>query len=90
MAHKGGGGGGVLRTVAVESLPRAADLRKNGPFLSVPYVCPEPVLAKRSHLYINGSKKTVFTHLRLLGVRNVRRYLPPAINIHSRLRNRSK
>ena len=73
-----------MRTVAVESLPRAADLRKNGPFFECcPYVCPEPVLAKRSHLFINGSKKTVFTHLRLLGVRNVRRYLPPGINIHA-------
>jgi hypothetical protein len=29
---------------------------KNGPFLSFPYVCPEPVLVKRSFLYINGSK----------------------------------
>ena len=27
---------------------------KNGPFLSFPYVCPEPVLVKRSFLYING------------------------------------
>jgi hypothetical protein len=25
-------------------------------FLSFPYVCPEPVLAKRSFLYINGAK----------------------------------
>eukprot|EP01046_Picozoa_sp_COSAG06_P006571 COSAG06_NODE_310_length_17775_cov_9.971374_14_plen_113_part_00 len=25
-------------------------------FLSFPYVCPEPVLAKRSFLYVNGSK----------------------------------
>jgi hypothetical protein len=33
-------------------------LRKNGsPFLSCPYVCPEPVLAKCSHLYIHGSKR---------------------------------
>jgi hypothetical protein len=26
-------------------------------FLSFPYVCPEPVLVKRSFLYINGSKR---------------------------------
>jgi hypothetical protein len=27
------------------------------PFLSFPYVCPEPVLIKCSFLYINGSKR---------------------------------
>eukprot|EP01051_Picozoa_sp_SAG22_P034890 SAG22_NODE_16082_length_333_cov_0.760684_1_plen_66_part_10 len=35
-------------------------LQENGLFLSFPYVCPEPVLVKRSFLYINGYKKTVF------------------------------
>eukprot|EP01046_Picozoa_sp_COSAG06_P055648 COSAG06_NODE_10294_length_1708_cov_1.897452_1_plen_214_part_00 len=30
-------------------------------FECFPYVCPEPVLAKRSHLYINGSKRP-FSH----------------------------
>jgi hypothetical protein len=30
---------------------------KNATFLSFPYVCPEPVLAKCSFLYINGSKR---------------------------------
>ena len=29
-------------------------------FLSFPYVCPEPVLAKWSFLYINGAKRRVF------------------------------
>jgi hypothetical protein len=29
--------------------------------LSFPYVCPEPVLVKRSHLYANGSKRP-FSH----------------------------
>jgi hypothetical protein len=28
--------------------------KKTALFLSSPYVCPEPVLAKRSRLYING------------------------------------
>ena len=29
-------------------------------FLNFPYVCPEPVLVKRSHLYMNGSQKDRF------------------------------
>ena len=37
-------------------------LQENGQFLSFPYVCPEPVLAPRSLLYINGSKRP-FSHL---------------------------
>jgi hypothetical protein len=32
-------------------------LGKNGPFFEFSYVCPEPVLVKRSFLYINGSKR---------------------------------
>jgi hypothetical protein len=39
---------------------------KNGPFLSLPYVCPEPVLVKCSVLCMNGSKRGVFTHLHIL------------------------
>jgi hypothetical protein len=31
------------------------------PFLSFPYVCPEPVLVKRSFLYINGFKSPFFS-----------------------------
>jgi hypothetical protein len=34
-----------------------AAVRKTASFLSFPYVFPEPVLAKCSILYINGSKK---------------------------------
>ena len=30
------------------------------PFLSFPYVCPEPVLIKCSFLYINGAKRPFF------------------------------
>jgi hypothetical protein len=30
------------------------NVSENGLFLSFPYVCPEPVLAKSSFLYING------------------------------------
>jgi hypothetical protein len=37
-------------------------LQENGQFLIFPYVCPEPVLVKRSLLYINGSKRP-FSHL---------------------------
>jgi hypothetical protein len=37
---------------------------ENGLFLSFPYVCPEPVLVKRWHLYINGSKRPFCTHRR--------------------------
>jgi hypothetical protein len=33
---------------------------QRSPFLSFPYVCPEPVLVKCSFLYINGSKSGVF------------------------------
>jgi hypothetical protein len=29
-------------------------------FECFPYVCPEPVLVKRSHLYVNGVVTTVF------------------------------
>jgi len=36
------------------ALIRVARLRKHHLFLSFPYVCPEPVLAKCSFLYING------------------------------------
>jgi hypothetical protein len=32
--------------------------------MTTPYVCPEPVLVNRSHLYINGFKKTVLAHRR--------------------------
>ena len=32
-------------------------------FLSFPYVCPEPVLAKCSFLYINGSKMPFFAEI---------------------------
>ena len=35
-------------------------------FLSFPYVCPEPVLAKRSFLYINGSKMPYFAGTRFI------------------------
>ena len=33
-------------------------LSKNGPFLDLHYVCPEPVLVKYSFLHMNGSKRT--------------------------------
>jgi hypothetical protein len=33
---------------------------KTGFVLSFPYVCPEPVLAKSSFLYINGAKSPFF------------------------------
>jgi hypothetical protein len=39
-------------------------IRERHSFLSFPYVCPEPVLVKRSLLYINGSKSTV-SYLRI-------------------------
>ena len=35
-------------------------IRKRHSFLSFPYVCPEPVLAKLSFIYINGAKNGVF------------------------------
>jgi hypothetical protein len=37
-------------------------LQQNGPFLSFPCVCPEPVLVKIIMLYINGSNRP-FCHL---------------------------
>ena len=40
-------------------------LRENGLFSSFPYVCPEPVLAKISRLYTNGSKRP-FSHTALI------------------------
>jgi hypothetical protein len=40
-----------------EGAPCALNGAKNGIFFwSFPYVCPEPVLAKRSFLYTNGAK----------------------------------
>jgi hypothetical protein len=33
---------------------------KTASFFEFPYVCPEPVLAKRSFLYINGAKMPFF------------------------------
>ena len=45
---------------------RPPHLRKWSSFLSFPCVCPEPVLVKRSHLRINGSKMPV-PHASLLG-----------------------
>ena len=44
---------------------------KHHSFLNFPYVCPEPVLAKCSFLYINGAKSAVFCtdgHWRVLKV----------------------
>jgi hypothetical protein len=38
------------------------DLRENGLVFDFPYVCPEPVLVKRSFLCINGQKRP-FSHL---------------------------
>jgi hypothetical protein len=35
--------------------------------MSFPYVCPEPVLVKMSHLYINGLKRPVFAPNRGIG-----------------------
>jgi hypothetical protein len=35
---------------------------KNASFLNFSYVCPEPVLVKRSHLYINCSKRLFFAY----------------------------
>jgi hypothetical protein len=56
-------GGGVIDTAPVDDLVDAilwvgypGQVRKTASFLEFPYVCPEPVLAKCSFLYINGSK----------------------------------
>jgi hypothetical protein len=40
-----------------------SQVRKPYLFLSFPYVCPEPVLVKSSILYINGSKRFLFSTL---------------------------
>ena len=48
------------RAVCVHIPEEPVLLRKNGLFLSFPYVCPEPVLVK---IYKWHLKKTVFTHL---------------------------
>jgi hypothetical protein len=59
---------GVFRTAAVSEAPPfvrstphtlctlIASPEKTVVFLNFPDVCPEPVLVKRPHLYINGSK----------------------------------
>jgi hypothetical protein len=49
-------GDGRLRTV-VRGLHALAVLHKTPTFWSFPYACPEPVLVKRSFLYIKGSKR---------------------------------
>jgi hypothetical protein len=36
--------------------------RKRSVFECTPYICPEPVLVKRSFLYINGFRKAIFAH----------------------------
>jgi hypothetical protein len=41
-------------------------VRKTASFLSFLYVCPEPVLAKGSFLYINGSKIPFFAAISVL------------------------
>jgi hypothetical protein len=64
---KNGSKKGVVFRTAGSAAPRrvasTCHLHPNGPevnrsfFMSFPYVCPEPVLAKRSFIYINGSKR---------------------------------
>eukprot|EP01046_Picozoa_sp_COSAG06_P020396 COSAG06_NODE_1490_length_9281_cov_6.074820_4_plen_121_part_00 len=43
-------------SVFIKTWPGPETVRKTAFFLSFPYVCPEPVLAKCSFLYINGAK----------------------------------
>ena len=50
----------VLDAPALRDRRIAAEVRKTASFLSFPCVCPEPVLAKCSFLYINGSKMPFF------------------------------
>ena len=47
------------RDIVVERALEHIPAKNTSLFLSFPYVCPEPVLAKRSFLYINGAKKCV-------------------------------
>jgi hypothetical protein len=52
-------------TVVAGGLQCDSQVRKTvSLFWSFPYVCPEPVLAKCSFLYINGSKMPFFAELR--------------------------
>ena len=50
-----------IRIVATEICisPRGLSCRNASFFECFPYVCPEPVLVKRSFLYINGAKGRV-------------------------------
>ena len=36
--------------------------RKRSVFECIPHICPEPVLVKRSFIYINGFRKAIFAH----------------------------
>ena len=51
-AFLGSGGVRILLWVYIQLLDVCIEnMRKNGPFLSFPYVCPEPVLVKCSFIY---------------------------------------
>ena len=63
--------------------------RKRHSLMSFPYVCPEPVLVKRSFLYINGSKSGVFRtgvvtvrHAVAVVIDAVVAVVPPALTDH--------
>jgi hypothetical protein len=58
-------------------------VRKTASFLSFPYVCPEPVLAKCSFLYINGSKMPFFAGDQNLiqAIHSARRVAPGAVPV---------
>ena len=72
---------------ALDNLTLAEDiLRQNGLCLSFPYVCPEPVLAKSSFLYINGSKRPLFH----LDQRNQRRLLVLLLELALQLEGQRK
>jgi hypothetical protein len=71
--------------VAIDALShRAASvvtrLRKTPLFLSLPYVCPEPVLVKRSFLYINGAESGVLVVTRRLHAVEAQRHWVEAKN----------
>eukprot|EP01046_Picozoa_sp_COSAG06_P060271 COSAG06_NODE_12759_length_1333_cov_2.100486_3_plen_232_part_00 len=54
---RGEAGRAIRLAIRPEAVP---SLRQNGLFVSFPYVCPEPVLAKSSFLDINGAKSPIF------------------------------
>ena len=56
-------------------------------FLSFPYVCPEPVLAKSSFLYQNGAKMAFLSYLHQAGQKHQDRSLWKLVGVLLSIRN---